>query len=231
MGRLRGKGRLLAYGARSRGRKFLGALVLSLIPLAAAAEPVVVAALGDSLTQGYGLPVEDGLVPQLQDWLAENEVSAKVLNAGVSGDTTAGGLARIGWTLTSEVDALIVALGGNDLLRGIDPLASRANLEGILSEARGRGLPVLMIGMEAPGNYGPGYKAAFDSMYPDLAMRYDALLVPDMLAPLKALQAKDPQAMARYMQADRLHPNAEGVRVIVETIGPEVARLVARAQP
>nr|WP_226925856.1 arylesterase [Fluviibacterium sp. MJW13] len=209
----------------------MGALVLSLIPLAAAAEPVVVAALGDSLTQGYGLPVEDGLVPQLQDWLAENEVSAKVLNAGVSGDTTAGGLARIGWTLTSEVDALIVALGGNDLLRGIDPLASRANLEGILSEARGRGLPVLMIGMEAPGNYGPGYKAAFDSMYPDLAMRYDALLVPDMLAPLKALQAKDPQAMARYMQADRLHPNAEGVRVIVETIGPEVARLVARAQP
>jgi acyl-CoA thioesterase-1 len=138
------------------------------------AEEVTVVALGDSLTQGYGLIEEDGFVPQLQAWLQARGADVVVENHGVSGDTTAGGLARIGWALGDHVDALIVALGGNDLLRGLPPEASRANLDGILAEAEARGLPVLLIGLEAPGNYGPDYKAAFDAMYPELADQYDA---------------------------------------------------------
>ena len=109
-------------------RKVTTALVLVLAG-PALAEPLVLAALGDSLTQGYGLPAEDGFVPQLQNWLDQNGADVTVINAGVSGDTTAGGLSRVAWTMTPEVDGMIVTLGGNDLLRGIDPAVSRANLE------------------------------------------------------------------------------------------------------
>jgi acyl-CoA thioesterase-1 len=151
--------------------------------LPVSAEEITVVALGDSLTQGYGLVEEDGFVPQLQGWLQARGNDVVVENHGVSGDTTAGGLARIGWALGDHVDALIVALGGNDLLRGLPPEASRANLDGILAEAEARGLPVLLIGLEAPGNYGPEYKAAFDGMYPELATAYDALLVESFLGP------------------------------------------------
>jgi acyl-CoA thioesterase-1 len=135
------------------------------------AEEITVVALGDSLTQGFGLVEEEGFVPQLQAGLQARGNDVVVENHGVSGDTTAGGLARIGWALGDHVDALIVALGGNDLLRGLPPEVSRANLDGILAEAEARGLPVLLIGLQAPGNYGPDYKAAFDAMYPDLADR------------------------------------------------------------
>lgn len=193
------------------------------------AAPVTVIALGDSLTQGYGLPAEDGLVPQLQRWLTAAGAEATVVNAGVSGDTTAGGLARVGWALTPEADALIVTLGGNDLLRGIDPAESRANLDAILAEATGRGLPVLLVPMQAPGNYGPDYKAAFDAIYPDLATRYDALLADSFFAPLAA-EGSDPAALAHYMQPDGLHPTAEGVAKIVAGLGPRVLDLIARAK-
>lgn len=193
------------------------------------AQPVTIAALGDSLTQGYGLPAEDGLVPQLQTWLNDHGTEAVLINAGVSGDTTAGGLSRIGWTLTGEVDALIVALGGNDLLRGLPPSASRANLEGILQTATEKGLPVLLIGLPAPANYGPDYKAAFDAIYPELAAEYGALVLPDFMAALRPYQDQ-PGAFARLMQADGLHPSADGVALIVEDIGPKVAELAARAR-
>jgi acyl-CoA thioesterase-1 len=133
-----------------------------------------------------------GFVPQLQAWLRGAGHDVVVENHGVSGDTTAGGLARIGWALGDHVDALIVALGGNDLLRGLPPEASRANLDGILAEAEARGLPVLLIGLQAPGNYGPEYKAAFDAMYPDLAAEYDALHVDSFLAPLSEAAEDDP---------------------------------------
>ncbi|MEL6585735.1 MAG: arylesterase, partial [Pseudomonadota bacterium] len=140
------------------------------------AEPVTIVALGDSLTAGYGLAEADGFVPQLQAWLTGQGVDAQVVNAGVSGDTTAGGLARLDWALTPETDAMIVALGGNDLLRGLPPEVSRANLDGILSRvSEEMGLPVLLIGLEAPGNYGPAFKEAFDGMYVELAATYDAL--------------------------------------------------------
>lgn len=187
---------------------------------------MTIAALGDSLTQGYGLVPEDGLVPQLSRWLADEGADVTMINAGVSGDTTAGGAARIGWTLTEDVDALIVALGGNDVLRGVAPSEARANLDTILAETTSRGLPVLLIGISAPGNYGPDYKAEFEAIYPDLAEEYDTLLFADMLAPI-ASQGTG-AALAEFMQGDAIHPNAEGVALIVEAIGPEVLNLVER---
>jgi len=193
---------------------------------AANAQTVTVAALGDSLTQGYGLPPEDGLVPQLEAWLNANGGDVSVLNAGVSGDTTAGGLARIDWTLTPDVDVLIVALGGNDLLRGIDPENSRANLDGILQRAGD--MPVLLIGMQAPGNYGPQFKADFDAMYPELAQQYDALLVESFFDGF-GIEQTDLSAARELMQADGIHPNAQGVALIVEALGPRVQDLIARA--
>ncbi|PWR00902.1 arylesterase [Meridianimarinicoccus roseus] len=194
-------------------------------------DTVTVAALGDSLTQGYGLAQGDGFVPQLQRWLDAQEIGAEVLNAGVSGDTTAGGLSRLGWTLTDDVDALIVALGGNDLLRGIPPETARANLDAILTQARASGLPVLLIGVTAPGNFGPDYKDAFDAIYPELAAKHGALLVPSFLAPIEAARdagGKD-GALRALMQPDGIHPNARGVALVVDAVGPKVAELVARA--
>lgn len=189
-------------------------------------------ALGDSLTQGFGLVEEEGFVPQLESWLTERGHDVVVENHGVSGDTTAGGLARIGWALGDHVDALIVALGGNDLLRGLPPEASRGNLDGILAEAEARGLPVLLIGLRAPGNFGPEYKAAFDAMYPELAAEYGALHVESFLSPLRMAAEDDPAAaLARYMQPDGIHPSAEGVELIVRTLGPEVETLLERVPP
>ena len=183
------------------------------------------AALGDSLTAGHGLAPEQGLVPQLQAWLAAHDTEAKLINAGVSGDTTAGGLARLDWTLTPEVQALIVTLGGNDMLRGIDPAEARRNLDAILATAKERNLPVLLIGLKTLGNFGPDYKAQFDAIYPDLAAQYKTLLVPDFFA---ALADDDPQTVGSDMQADGIHPNAAGVIKIVETLGPQVQALIAQ---
>ena len=203
-------------------------LALGTAPQALAQE-VTIAALGDSLTQGYGLVQEEGFVPQLEAWLRARGHDVAVINAGVSGDTTAGGLAREGWTLTPEVDAMIVALGGNDLLRGIPPEASRANLQGILQAADEAGVEVLLVGLQAPGNYGPEFKTAFDAMYPDLATQYGALHVESFLGALGAAAQADPAAaFTAYMQPDGIHPNAAGVALIVDALGPEVERLIAR---
>ena len=188
-------------------------------------------ALGDSLTAGYGLADQgDGLVPQLEGWLKAKGADVVVQNAGVSGDTTAGGLARVAWALGPEADAVIVTLGGNDLLRGLDPAGSRANLEGILKEVQARGLPVLLVALAAPGNYGPEYKAAFDGMYRDLATQYGAVLAEDFFAGLRTAGADpaDPASMAAFMQPDGIHPNPEGVRLIVEGLGPKVEELLER---
>ncbi len=203
-------------------RNLLAALVLGSAPISA--EPVTVAALGDSLTQGFGLPADQGLVPQLQAWLDGQGAEVTVINAGVSGDTTAGGLARIGWTLTEDVDALIVALGGNDALRGLDPALSKANLDGILTEAGDR--PILLVGISAPGNYGPAYKEAFDGMYPDLAETHGTLLYPNILGVLESMEDRQ-AALQTFMQADQIHPNADGVALIVKDFGPKVIELIA----
>ncbi len=192
------------------------------------AEPVKVVALGDSLTAGYGLAPEDGFVPQLQGWLAAQGREVTVVNAGVSGDTTAGGLSRLDWSLTPGTQAVIVELGGNDMLRGLPPEEVRANLEAILKGVQARGLPVLLVGMQAPGNYGADYKTAFDEVYPDLAVKYDAVLVPSFFAPL--LEAGDLAVARSMMQADGIHPNATGVKQIVAGLGPKVLELLDRVQ-
>lgn len=194
-----------------------------------AAEPFRLIALGDSLTQGYGLPEGDGFVPQLGAWLKEKGKDVKVVNAGVSGDTTQGGLSRLEWTLSEGADAMIVTLGGNDLLRGLDPALSRRNLDAILTGAAERKVPVLLIAMEAPGNYGPEYRADFDRIYPDLAEKHGVMLGESFLKPLVRGE-DDASVMRDFMQSDGIHPNRDGVAKIVEGLGPTVLALVEAAQ-
>ncbi len=198
---------------------------------AAVAEPVVIVALGDSLTAGYGLHTQDGFVPQLQAWLDTNatDVTVVLRNAGVSGDTTAGGLSRTDWTLTPDVDAMIVTLGGNDYLRGIDPASSRENLHDILSKAQAADVDVLLVGMRVGGNYGADYQSAFEGMYPDLAALFDAPLYPSFFHALTAAAGSQANII-EFMQDDGIHPNAKGVRKIVSDIGPAVADLARRAE-
>lgn len=219
---------LFTYGASNRLSKT--ALALIFCTSAVAAEPVEVVALGDSLTAGYGLPQGQGLVPKLQAWLDEQGVDAKVVNAGVSGDTTRGGLSRVEWSLSDQSDAMIVALGGNDLLRGIDPTSSRENLAAILDIAAARDLPVLLVGLEAPSNYGAGFKEAFDSMYAELSQEYGTLFLPDFFEGLRVNGGTNLQDVREFMQSDGIHPNAEGVQRIVSVLGPRVEELVERTQ-
>lgn len=194
---------------------------------AAHAETVTVFALGDSLTAGYGLPDGEGLVPQLNLWLAEQGADITVLNGGVSGDTSAGGLSRLGWSLTPEVDAMIVTLGGNDLLRGLQPQVTRDNISAILTEAQARDLPVLLIGMEAPGNFGPEYKASFDALYPELAAEFGTLHIESYFSLIDP-EATDPSQISDLMLDDGIHPNAEGIKRAVASLGPRVIELAAQ---
>jgi len=167
-------------------------------------------------------------VPQLDAWLRSRGAEVSLINAGVSGDTTAGGLSRVDWTLTPNVDALIVALGGNDMLRGIDPSVSKENLKGILNAAASRNLPVLLVGMDAPSNYGAEYEADFDAMYDALAEEFGTLLYPNFLGVLEA-RNDTADTLRRFMQSDGIHPNAEGVALIVEDVGPSILKLVRAA--
>jgi acyl-CoA thioesterase-1 len=203
---------------------------LSVLALPAQAEPVTLVALGDSLTAGYGLPPDQGLVPQLQSWLTAQGAEVTVVNAGVSGDTTAGGLSRLDWSLTPETDALMVTLGGNDMLRGLPPEAARANLSAILEGAKSKGLPVFLVGMEAPGNYGAEYKAAFDAIYADLAAEFGATLYPFFFQGMTEGNP-DPAAMRPFMLEDGIHPNAEGVAKIVADLGPALQTFLAAHRP
>ncbi|MGA0542098.1 arylesterase [Neotabrizicola sp. VNH66] len=224
----------IGYGAIRAGRNLTFAFVFSAAGFsgAARAEPVQIVALGDSLTAGYGLNEGEGLVPQLQLWLDGQGAEAVVQNAGVSGDTTAGGLARVDWALGPDADALIVTLGGNDMLRGLPPEEVRRNLSAILEVAAGRGLPVLLVPMKAPSNWGADYKTAFDAIYPELAAETGAILAPEFFSGLMAEGAdpSDPASMGAWMQADGIHPNAQGVKLIVAALGPAVLELIAAAQ-
>ena len=191
---------------------------------AVSGEPLRLLAYGDSLTAGYGLPQGEGFVPQLDAWLAEHsDREVEVLNMGVSGDTTSGGLARLEWSLADGGDAMILALGGNDLLRGIDPDLSRSNLDKMLATLSARGIPVILSGLMAPTNYGPDYKEAFDTMYPDLAEKYGALYDPFFLEGVGGRPGMN--------QPDGIHPSAEGVAVMVARIGPLVLALLDRVEP
>lgn len=193
----------------------------------AQAEEVVIAALGDSLTQGYGLMQADGFVPQLEAWLEAEGADVRLINAGVSGDTTAGGLSRVGWTLTPDVDAMIVTLGGNDLLRGLSPEQARSNIDGILQAAAAADVEVLLIGMEAPGNFGPEYKAQFDAIYPELAESYGTGYLASFFAGLvEEGESADPTKLRAWFQADGIHPNPQGVKRIVTAVGPLALELI-----
>jgi acyl-CoA thioesterase-1 len=189
---------------------------------AAAGDSLRVLAFGDSLTAGYGLPKEVSFTTQLERALENDGLAAAVINAGVSGDTSAGGLARLDWTLGGTPhggpDAVIVELGANDALRGIDPRVTYDNLDAILSKIRRRGLPVLLAGMRAPPNMGPEYAEAFDGIYTRLADKHGVALYPFFLEGVAA----DPE----LNQADGIHPNARGVAEIVKRIAPAVKVLL-----
>lgn len=198
--------------------------------LPAIGEPVTLLAFGDSLTAGYGLARQEGFAPQLEAWLGDHGEDAVVINAGVSGDTTAGGASRIGWALTPEVDAVIVTLGGNDLLRGVDPAETQHNLDTILGEIETRNLPTLLVGMTALGNYGQDYADAFTAIYPALAEARGVALFPSFFAGLEAVGDRH-KVLNDYMLGDGIHPNAAGVALIVEAIGPAVLDLANSADP
>lgn len=188
------------------------------------------AALGDSLTQGYGLMTEDGLVPQLEAALRAQGLVVQVINAGVTGDTTAGGLARLDWTLAESPQAMVVALGGNDLLRGIDPAASRANLHAILTRLATDGVPAMLVGLPAPGNYGPEFRDAFEGMYRDLAAEFDVPLYPNLLQPITDKHEAG-ERFTDLMQSDHIHPNERGVALIVEGLTPAVVDFLQGITP
>lgn len=198
------------------------ALVL-LLCVPAQGQPLRIVAFGDSLMAGYGLPIEEGFPAQMEAWLEGQGLDVDIVNASVSGDTTAGGLARIAWTLGEPADAIMIELGANDMLRAIDPAVTRANLDGILEVAGNEGLPMLIAGMRAPGNYGEDYFNNFNSIFPDLAEKHKAFLYPQFLQGLSAA-GRSIAEIAEVMQSDGLHPNARGVSLIVEDMGPEVLR-------
>ncbi|MDT8441516.1 MAG: arylesterase [Desulfuromonadales bacterium] len=201
-------------------------LVLLLLSLWLSATPVsanataeaTIAVLGDSLTAGYGLERRDAFPAQLERALRQSGWSVTVLNAGVSGDTTAGGLARLDWLLADRPQAVIVALGANDALRGLPPEQSFNNLDAILERLRAAGVRVLLAGMLAPRNLGDDYVNRFDRTYPELAARHQVALYPFFLAGVATEPALN--------QADGIHPNAAGVARIVEQILPDVIQLL-----
>ena len=200
--------------------------LLALLALLAASHsraegPIRILMLGDSLTAGYGLASREALPARLEAALRSLGIDARLINAGVSGDTTAGGLARIEWALADEPHAVIVALGANDGLRAIDPAVTRANLDGLLGVLAERGLPVLLAGMVAPPNLGPEYAARFDPIYPELAGRHGALLYPFLLDGVATVAALN--------QEDGIHPNAAGVEVIARRMVEAVRCLAGRA--
>lgn len=195
------------------------AFLLAAFP--ARAETLRIVALGDSLTVGYGLETADAFPGRLQAALAARGHDVVVVNAGVSGDTASDGLARVDWSVGEDADAVIVELGANDALRGVDPAITRDALDRLLARLGERGVPVLLAGMRAPPNLGPDYAAAFDPIYPDLAEKHGVILYPFFLDGVAA--------DARLNQADGIHPNAEGVAIVVDRIVPAVEALIAEA--
>jgi acyl-CoA thioesterase-1 len=187
-----------------------------------AEHPINIVAFGDSLTAGYGLPANEAFPIQLQRALEAKGLAVNVVNAGVSGDTTTGGLSRLDWSVPDGTDAVILELGANDALRGFDPDLTRKALDTLLRRLKERKISVLLCGMMAPPNLGAEYGRAFNSIYPDLAAQYGAILYPFFLTGVAA----DP----RLNQRDGLHPTAAGVAVIVDRILPQVEQLITHVR-
>jgi acyl-CoA thioesterase-1 len=175
-------------------------------------------AFGDSLTAGYGLPANEAFPARLAARLKDQGVDVKMINGGVSGDTTTDGLARLDWALADKPDFVILALGANDALRGIDPKIVRANLDAMIGRIQASGAKLLLLGMVAPANWGADYEREFDRIYPELAKAHNVPLYPFFLDGV----AMNPQ----LNQADGMHPNERGVAIMVDRIAPLVAKLV-----
>lgn len=212
---------LSAYGPIVAIRRFLrrlatgAAIAVACGTVAAlASEPLKVVALGDSLTAGYGLAAQDAFPARLQKALTAKGIAVEVENAGVSGDTSTAGLARLDWSVPDGTRAVLLELGANDMLRGVDPAQTRTALDDIVARLQARGIAVMILGMRAAPNMGPAYQAAFDGIFPDLAARHGAALYPFFLDGVVAERA--------FIQADGLHPNAAGVDRIVERMAPAV---------
>ena len=187
----------------------------------AADDEIRILALGDSLTQGFGLANGDEFPAQLEEALREQGINATVINGGVSGETTAGGLVRLDWSLGDNPDAVIIELGGNDALRGLSPADMEHNLDRILTRLDEEGIPALLTGMMAPRNMGPDYAAEFDAVFPRLAEKHGVLFYPFFLDGV----ALEPN----LMQRDGTHANAEGVAEIVRRMMPLVLELIEQA--
>jgi acyl-CoA thioesterase I len=184
--------------------------------------PVKIVVLGDSLSAGFGLPVNEAFPAKLAEALEAKGIGAAVVNAGVSGDTASGGLGRVDWSVPDGTDAVIVELGANDALRGLDPGITKAALDKILRKLADRHIAVLLAGMRAPRNMGPDYTRDFDGIYPALASTHSVVFYPFFLEGVAA--------DTKLNQADGLHPNAAGVDAIVARILPRVEELIARAR-
>jgi acyl-CoA thioesterase-1 len=222
------RSRSRTYGTGLFRVQHIAALLVAIVwlalpwPVPAAGKPVRVVALGDSLTAGFGLPGADAFPARLQQALIAKGIPATVVNAGVSGDTASAGLERLAWSVPDGTDAVILELGANDALRGLDPAVTEKALGSILDRLAARHLPVLLAGMKAPRNLGSDYTAKFDAIYPALAANHPVVFYPFFLDGVAA----DPH----LNQGDGIHPSAAGVDVIVQRILPKVEELIARVQ-
>ena len=193
-----------------------------MLTASAAERPIRIVVLGDSLAAGFGLAAPDALPAKLERALKQKGMAVAIENAGVSGDTPAGGLARLDWSVGEGTDAVILELGANDALRGSDPKATRTALEAIIKRLKERHIAVLLAGMLAPRNFGPDYARAFDAIYPELAAAHDLILYPFILEGVAGDRALN--------QPDGLHPTAAGVDVMVDGMLPKVEELIGRVK-
>jgi len=212
------------YEAKYLLNKAIIYLIILMVPTFCYSDPKVFF-LGDSITHGFGLPEDEGLINQLSNWFSNNDITVDFINGGVSGDTTAGGLERLSWSLTEDISAVVVALGSNDVLRGFPPEITKENLSAIIDIAQSNKLPVLLIGTYAPGNYGQEYKSDFDAIFIDLAEEKNIAYIDSYLKPLLDEVSKGKDVM-HLLQADGLHPNLNGVQVIVEYIFPQLLKFL-----
>ena len=212
------------YGVQTMVGKHLRVIVITLLlvagTVAVRAEPYQIVGFGDSLMAGYGLPPGEGFTEKLQAALNAEGHDVIVANAGVSGDTSSGGLSRLDWSVPDGTGLVLLELGANDMLRGIDPALTRANLDSMLTRLADRKIPVLLIGMRAAPNLGPDYQKAFDAIFPGLAAKFGVPLYPFFLEGVAA----DPSLLLD----DGMHPNAAGIDRMVAAITPQIAALLLR---
>ena len=201
--------------------RIIAILVFTLIATTSIAKTNIIM-FGDSLTAGYGLFEHDALVHQMGQSLLSDGYDVVLGNAGISGDTTTGGLERLDWYAQDYYDIIVLALGGNDALRGVDPKLMRSNLDKMLEMSVGKGLRVVFVGTYAPSNYGDDYKQEFDAVFPDLAAKYNVSYVDSFYSAFMDPENPELSAASEFLQPDMLHPNELGVKMIVKYLKPYI---------